>query len=467
MDKGSLFTKTSEIFRKVQGTLEGLGEDGLPLGEMEVTLSDIKSLSKSDVKTSADVFTYIGLKQMETFVNRLIRDRFAPLTSIILYFVYQELMELIHEPKGIREILTHLIYLLDRYKVDPNWCLYEQTLVLIDAINEVSSHLPQNKQLRDLISTVNSWKNSTPCVLPSKLSTNEILSTLKIEDTNNFERLLFLLWRLLEKAREKSKSKLHSITPQIFTDPDTFLQYIELLIKYIHDFCVQELKLPLVDIPIQLRVVYGEESKFTDAIAYFYRQGDNRFVVIHLPTGEKEIYLSEYAHLIIHEGIPGHATCDYLLSLLSTIKPLDYATSLDITAPFSFVDCASIFHEGWAVISQYIVSKHLRESFPALWYSWFNELHLYVTRVLQVLGYLKRTPREIIRSIRPYQLVSYFLGFLAYKTIYDIDPKGLLKSVMGGVFPVLPNLFGSHQFERKFLSSLNELIKEVNDFLRE
>lgn len=463
----SLFRKTSDIFRTIQETIEGIGEDGLPIPKLEETLNEIKRLTREEVKTSVDVFTHIAAEQMETYINKLIKDRFAPVTAIVLYLTYQELIELIHEPKGVKETLTQLVHLLDRYKIDPDWCLYEQTLLLIDAINEISPFLPQSNQLRELVTTVSNWRNSTPCVLPLKITPTELLSPYGIKDTHTFERHILSLWRLLERAREKAKTKLHTVVPEVFSDPDTFLQYIEILLKYIHDFCAHELKLPIMETPIQLRVVYGEESKFTDAVAYFYRQGDTRYVAIHLPTGQKEIYLSEYAHLLIHEGIPGHATCDYLLSLLPTLKPIDYATSLDIASPFTFVDCSTIFHEGWAVTSQYLVSKNLRQSFPALWFSWFHELYLYVTRVLQVLGYLKRTPREMIRGLKPFQLSSYFIGFVTFKTMYDIDPKGVIKSVMGGVFPAPPHIYNTPQLERKIINTITQLIDEVSNFLRE
>jgi len=466
----SLFVQTSELLRTIQETLEHIETQDPPFQEVSNFYQQTLDLLSQKVTNQQDLVAKIALYQLETYLRKLERDRFAPLTAHLLYITFQEFSELLHNPREGKKIVTELLNFLDQYSVTDEWCLYDQSVLLITKIEEIAEKfdLKPKKAIKSLLEVIRRWKAGTTCVIPFQISLEEIFRPVGVTQVRELEPKIFSLWRLTEAAKKKALSKAHTVGVKTLYDIDPTLQYFELLFSYLHDFSVRELKLPLLEAPIQLRVVYGEESAVSDSVAYFLRQGDQRIVTIFLPPNpEAMTYLPEFAHLIIHEGVPGHATADYLTSQLPTLKPLDYAASLDTCAPFTYLDVSTIFHEGWAVLAQYITSKGLREVFPSIYDWWFYELSLYVSRVLQVMGLLKRNEKETIRSIRPYQLTSYFIGFLIFKAIYDQSPDKAIKALLNASFPIPIDLYESDEWRKLISHSLDGLIKETKSFLSE
>ena len=67
--------------------------------------------------------------------------------------------------------------------------------------------------------------------------------------------------------------------------------------------------------------------------------------------------MPEEIHLLLHEGIPGHAYAIFLQQRMETgVTPVDAAFRLSRLGGLSFIDSVSVFHEGWAVFAQYLGS---------------------------------------------------------------------------------------------------------------
>jgi len=453
--KEGLFVKASELFRLVADIIrfpEVLDDTDIPsLIKRTDELLEIKP------KNQPDMYTHLCLRQLSVFLRLIERDRHAPVTALLLHSLYIQLGDALRERRNPRDIAEYFLEILSKIPTNsPEWCLYEPTVTIINQIVDIFPSFESSRPLKRLVDFLNSWVQTTPCILPLTLHPEDLCYGYGIDrPPTNFVSDLLSLHKHISYYIPKIKEKVHTVNPGELT-ADELLQYFSTLLQLLHELSAKNL--PIADMVLNLKVVTEGDAKITDALGYFMREGNRRSVVLFFPPTVHDVPLPEYAHLIIHEGIPGHATCDYLLSQMTTLSPLDYAISLETALPLSFVDVSSLFHEGWAVFSQYYASTILKDSFPSLYYWWFRELHLYVQRVLQVLGYFKRSEREYIRSIRPFQLTSYMFGFVFFWSAYKRSPKIPLNFVTTGALPIPTD---PEHLSEEFFKALRELRDET------
>lgn len=281
--------------------------------------------------------------------------------------------------------------------------------------------------------------------------------------------------RLLE-AINKLYQQVESLVPfynQILSRPlfrdierptvdniDTWKHYWSLLITFVNN-TVGDWgwgTLPALDIIVFTGTLI---ENIADSYAYTYKQPNRLPVfVVNLPIAKRGSSPAD-VHLVVHEVTPGHAYhLTYLergLKEVDGISPIEQADRVEGKFPFLSLGVSSLFYEGWATFAQWIFG--LRSGRPRYLYQWIIELYLYLQRLAFVIGRKKADLLHQSRLTDPLQLVSYFFGFLWWKSFYRAvggDDEELLRYALHGEFPPL-----SEVTEEDIIATLNETYEEV------
>lgn len=395
--------------------------------------------------TSSEAFTLLAIRQLHSFLRLCQRDGTAPLVSTIVYLAESNLYDLLlaaqaGKKQGAEEGRERLEQIFSYFEYEWDWQFYIHTLVSLQRINKVLTHQAPtisgfaqwSKRVKRLVDRALAMKGALLNFnMPSKWL-YEGLVPCKWGDREVLEvsRTLRDMWKKLSLAvKEERKPPVFAIPSE--EEIETFTEdFYEIALREIQERLLRAYKIPPLDEPLTIRVVWGEEASLTQSVAYYTREDGEAIFAVFKPVGKPVDPIEEF-HLLFHEVLPGHAYAVFL----QRGGDVDDAGRLPFLAPMSFLDVHSVFHEGWAVFAQDIGVGLFPEK-DELAKRWLKELLAYLERALVVEAAIPLyTVKPFVpRLADPFQFASYFWGYILWK-IAGADAFRLL---MEGSFPA-PN----------------------------
>jgi len=429
-----------------------------------------KSVEEMEIADNADIYAKLACRQLDAFVRLCYRDGYAPLLSSLFYTVEGQVYDLLVE-KNLgakrgelqlqRESVLDILSLLAQ---DFPWIVYLHTLVTLQRLKRAVRRLRDEggqwgRWGKEVETLIDKGLTNIHAVLPFQISIKWLLEglipvTFSEREMAEIGRLLRLLWGFLQK---EMKLRWSAVVPPSEDEEigRFFIDFIVGVLSVIQSKLTTKLSLPPIEKPIKVVVAWGDDAKYTQSVAFFRDEGSVLGVYVFKPPGST-FYVPEEIHLLLHEGIPGHAYAIFLQQRMETsVTPVDAAFRLSRLGGLSFIDSVSVFHEGWAVFAQYLGST-LLENETVQDFFW-RELVSYLERflVLQHIVPLYTVKPHIPRFAEPYQFASYFVGFLLWFILYQKEGN-VWTPLMRGEYPYLP----STQEVKETLQKLVEIAQQ-------
>jgi len=427
--------------------------------------TDIEKLSPED---GEDIFAKLAFRQLNAFVKLCYRDGYAPILSTLLYTAESQIYDILIEKNlgqkhgAVKELQESVLDILSIFGQDYPWTLYLHTLVTMQRLKRVMERLrieggQWGRWVKQIGGLVERGITNAATVLPFQISIKWLLEGLiptKFNEKEMMEigRLLRTLWGVLQGG---VKFKITPYVPPSESEEigRFFIDFVASILQVLQDKVTSTLKLPPIDKPIHVVVVWGDDARYTQSVAFFRDEGDRMGVYLFKPP-HSTFYVPEEIHLLMHEGIPGHAYAVWLQEKMGAAlgaQPIQSAFRLSQLGGVAFVDVMSIFHEGWAVFAQYLGSLLLNNKEITTFF--YRELVSYLERflVLQHIVPLYTVKPHIPRFAEPYQFASYFIGFLLWFMLYK---KGgnIWNVLVRGEYPYTPT-------PTELIQTLNTLIE--------
>jgi len=348
------------------------------------------------------------------------------------------------EAKSLREELLETVAF---FAMEYNWTVYLHTLVTLQrikrAVNKYAAAVKgMSKWAKQIDKFLTAGLNNIAAVLPLQIPITWLVEgnipiRLSSEEATELHKLVRELWVVLSGI-----AKIGFLPPAPVQESEAlkfYTDFAEGTLRITQERLSKTYHLPPLDEPLRVVVVYGDEARYTQSVAFFRETTDRKMEIYIFKPPQAPFNPSQEIHLLFHEGIPGHA---YIAAMhrRGGIHPVDESLRLTSLSGLSFIDTFSVFHEGWAVFAQRLGAE-LSESDEVKRY-FFVELLSYLERfmVLENLVPLYTVKPHIPRFAEPFQFSSYFLGFLLWEILADEEGMvGVWRKAMAGDYPILPS----------------------------
>lgn len=422
------------------------------LDEMESKLKELLSPleARAPKLSQEEIFSLLILRQLDANIKVARRDGVAPFISSIVYFIEDTLYDAIilaqlgkrKEAASLRDLLDDALII---FEYEYMWNYYIHTLFSMHRLYKTAKHhLPSvegfakwGKKLERALEKGLAMRGKPLqfYLPPYYLYRGLIPIKISPEGARKISNAIISLWETLKDKRVGLK-----VFAPIEGDEkgQIWLDFYDGLVRNLNERLHRTFNLPVMDVPLNIRVAYDEEAHYTQSVAYFKREGDGYSVTFFKPKG-MPIIPAEDAHIVFHEVVPGHAYANFLEDKFGThSKPVTLAWSASLRLFPSFVDAFSLVHEGWALLAQELgtrvtASDEVRKAM-------INEILMYVERVLVIERNLPfHTVKTYIPRIAdPYQFASYFIGYIVYRML--VRKKGLeaaVRTIANGIYPMI------------------------------
>jgi len=429
----------------------------------------LERLAHTPVEDDNDIYAFLSARQLYSYLRLCYRDGFAPILSTMIYNIESDLYDLLLEgKKGAAEakerILDKAAFLAQEY----NWTIYLHSLVTLQRIKRALARhgtaVGGARWAKDMERFISQALANIGATLPFVMPLNWLLEGLvpaRINETDyiRFHKLVRELWVMLSGLAKIGFLPEAPVSPE---DVGKFYaDFTEGTLRLVQERMTSFYHLPVVDIPIQVSVVYGEEAQYTQSVAFFRESGDVMEIYLFKPPGTPFNPVQEL-HLLFHEGIPGHAYASYLHTRQERVLPVDMALRFTQISGFAPIDTFSVFHEGWAVFAQRIGAELTGNTDVVRYF--FVELLSYLERflVLENIIPMYTVKPHIPRFADPFQFASYFVGYLLWELASRTrrGMKYVYEKLFNGAFPYLPS-------SKQLVEILEILLKDVQEVKEE
>lgn len=380
------------------------------------------------------------------------------------------------------ELLEEILVVTEKFKEALNWtsAIFPHSRgainQIIQAIEQITKNLDVPKEERRLLNRIRRSlepiRRMSAEEVPLSISMSDILiaffpfSWSKSDITSFIDALnhLFLQVDALSSFYQQilARPVFQDIERPTVDNLDVWKHYWSNLITFANDV-VQEWGWPSLP-PMDIVIFTGTLiENIASSYAYTYKTtGRPPIFVINLPVAKRGSSPADL-HLVTHEATPGHifnlTLLERGLKKLAQESELEEVESFEGKFPFLSYGVASLYYEGWATFAQWIFG--LRRGTPRYLYQWIVELKLYLDRVAFTVGVKKPDMVHQSRLTDPLQLVSYFIGFLWWRTLYDKlgrDDDELLRYVEFGKLPTIDQITAAD-----LTQTLSKLSKEIEN----
>lgn len=417
----------------------------------------------NQIQSAQDVYGLLAARQLDCFMRLCYRDGFAPILSSIVYTIERDLYDMLTSA-GIskqerKEMQEELLETTSFLAYEFNWTVYLHTLVTLQrikrAVTKYGAAIGASRWAREIDKLVSTCIANIGAVLPFTIPLRWLLEGLipmRLDDDTylRIHKVVRELWVALSGI-----AKVGFLPPAPVPEHEVlqfYSDFTEGTLRIIQERLTQTYHLPVVDEPLRVVVVYGEEARYTQSVAFFRETNKGMEIYIFKPP-DAPFNPAQEIHLLFHEGIPGHAYIAHNHRKAGAPLPVDDALRLTSLSGLAFIDVFSVFHEGWAVFAQRLGAE-LSESDDLKRY-FFVELLSYLERflVLENIIPLYTVKPHIPRFAEPFQFASYFVGYLLWEICSEREGMhGVWQRAAQGVYP-------HHPTNKELLSVLERLLR--------
>ncbi len=444
-------------WRKIEEILIDPHQFPTKIGEIATKVTALRHSVENpkEVTNQRDLYATLAARQIEVFIRLCYRDGFAPILSSIVFSIEREIYDILlgsavekvgaEQTKRVRDELLEMVSF---FALDYNWTVYLHTLVTIQrikrALNKYAAAIRgASKWAKQMDRFITAGLNNIAAVLPLQIPIQWLIECnvpvrLSTEEVIEIHKLVKNLWVTLSGI-----AKVGFLPPAPVPEAEVlrfYSDFAEGTLRIIQEQLTSKYHLPPIGKPLRIVVVYGEEAKYTQSVAFFRETAGGQMEIVIFKPPQAPFNPAQDIHLLFHEGIPGHAYAAYLHLSQGGVIPVDEAMRITNLSGISFVDAFSVFHEGWAVFAQK-VGAELSESFDLNRY-FFVELLSYLERfmVLENLVPLYTVKPHIPRFAEPFQFSSYFVGFLLWEILSQEQGMGnVWRTLSAGNYPIIPS----------------------------
>lgn len=429
----------------------------------QVTALRQNAESPNQITAARDVYGMLAARQLDYFIRLCYRDGFAPILSTVVYTIERDIYDMLvsvgltkHERKQmqdeIRETTSFLAY-------DYNWTVYLHTLVTMQrikrAVTKYGSAIGATRWAQEIDKLISTCLSNIAAVLPFNIPLRwliEGLVPIRLDENSYFtiHKVVRELWKALSGV-----AKIGFLPPAPVAEQEVlqfYADFSEAVLRVVQERLVETYHLPMVDTPLRIVVVYGEEARYTQSVAFFRETAQGMEIYIFKPPGAP-FNPAQEIHLLFHEGIPGHAYISNTHAKAATLLPVNEGLRLTAISGLAFLDVFSVFHEGWAVFAQRLGAE-LSENEEVKRY-FLVELLSYLERflVLENIIPLYTVKPHIPRFAEPFQFASYFVGYLLWELCTEKYGIGeTWRRASNGVYPY-------HPTARELIEILTRLVR--------
>lgn len=405
--------------------------------------------SPNQIQTARDVYGVLAARQLDYFMRLCYRDGFAPILSTVVYTIERDLYDMLvsagvskaERAEMQQELLETTTFLAYEY----NWTVYLHTLVTLQrikrAVTKYGPAIGAARWAREVDKLISTCLANIGAVLPFTIPLRWLIEgniPIRLDDDAYFKihKIVRELWVALSGI-----AKVGFLPPAPVPETEVhqfYADFTEGALRAIQERLTQTYHLPVIDEPLRVVVVYGEEARYTQSVAFFRETSKGMEIYIFKPP-DAPFNPAQEIHLLFHEGVPGHAYLAHNHRKVGAPLPVDDALRLTSLSGLAFIDTYSVFHEGWAVFAQRLGAE-LTESEDIKRY-FFVELLSYLERflVLENIIPLYTVKPHIPRFAEPFQFSSYFVGYLLWEMCAERDGmRGVWQRASQGVFPYHP-----------------------------